>query len=71
MACTFFPEGNWASCCGMHDRHYEEDSKVSRKDADRQLRDCVAATGHPWTAKMMYAGVRTFGRFLYKGIKND
>jgi hypothetical protein len=71
MACTFFPEGSWASCCVTHDKHYLKGSKVSRKDADQHLKHCVTEAGHPHIAKMMYAGVRTFGRFFYKGKLNN
>ena len=72
MACTFFPEGNWGpDCCGLHDKHYSKGSKVTRSDADRALRKCVTEKGHPFIAKIMYAGVRFLGWTRYKGIKND
>lgn len=67
MTCTFFPDGNWLSCCDAHDMNYSSKSKISRKQADEGLRSCVAKCGHPLIAKIMYAGVRLFGRPFYKG----
>lgn len=69
MACTFFPEGDWKPCCQIHDEQYSKGSKVPRKVADRALRDCVASSGHPRIAKVMYAGIRSFGWMFYKGNK--
>lgn len=71
MSCTLWPDGDWLPCCDMHDRDYHPTSKVSRKDADKNLYECVKANGRPVMAAIMYFGVRLFGRFFYKGIRNN
>lgn len=69
MSCTFFPDGSWVSCCDAHDINYSEKSQVTRKSADQKLKMCVENSGHPIIAKIMYAGLRMFGSFFYKGKK--
>jgi len=67
--CTLFPEGTpskpslWAHCCLEHDLFYwAGGSHQQRLKADRNLHQCVAETGHPALARLIYASVR-LGRF--------
>lgn len=69
MACTFFPEGDWAHCCRDHDKAYKKGSGIPRKQADEALRDCAIAGGRPNVAKFLYRGTRMFGWLFYKGDK--
>lgn len=69
MSCTFFPDGSWESCCDRHDAAYSKGTQFSRKIADQRLKLCVEQSGHPYIAKVMYAGVRAFGWLFYKGEK--
>lgn len=60
--CSRFPEGNWGGCCVEHDRDYWKGGTYEdRLAADRRLRECVEAKGHPVIAYLMYIGVRLFG----------
>ena len=66
MSCTFFPDGSWVSCCDSHDAAYSKGTTYSRKLADQRLALCVKQSGHPIIAKVMYFGVRIFGKLFYK-----
>lgn len=70
--CTLAPDHNFRSCCDAHDEAYTL-QKVSRLEADMQLRDCITAAGHPLKAQVYYAGVRAFGWvfWLRKKAQND
>ena len=57
--CTFFPEGDWFSCCAKHDMDYTYSS--SKWKADRELRRCVIRSGNPVTAWIIWIGVSLFG----------
>ncbi len=60
--CSMFPDGNWGECCIEHDRAYWRGGTAGqRKQADEELRRCVAAKGHPHIAALMYRGVRLGG----------
>lgn len=66
--CTRYHEGptedssKWEHCCVQHDLAYWlGGTKEERKQADIELRECVAATGHPVQAKIMYMGTRAGG----------
>jgi hypothetical protein len=60
--CSNFPNGDWGDCCKVHDLAYWAGGTESdREQADSNLRDCVAATGNPEIAGVMYTGVRAFG----------
>ncbi len=66
--CTGVPDGPqkspnlWRHCCEAHDLKYWAGGRAEeRLAADRDLQECVAATGHGDTAKIMYTGVRVFG----------
>lgn len=61
--CTFFPEGEWTSCCANHDAAYGVGYDRAKADAD--LRKCVVRCHRPITAWVMWLGVRAFGWYLY------
>ena len=65
--CTFFFGGSHNSCCEQHDKNYAADTQVTRREADRQLRECVIEKGHPVRAWVMWVGVRLFGWIFYRG----
>lgn len=60
--CTFFPNGNWLTCCVAHDYDcadaWIQRSAIDRLIGDKKLRDCVTRKGHKYIAKLMYFGVR-------------
>ncbi len=60
--CSFWPDGTWQSCCVAHDMVYwcGGDSKL-RKQADKQLRACVADSGHPLMGSVMRLGAGAGG----------
>lgn len=52
----------WEGCCVTHDlRYWRGGTARDRLKADRELRRCVAANGHPVWGALMYAAVRIFG----------
>ena len=60
-------------CCGKHDKYYGKPSTVSRREADKFLRECVTAAGHPVLAWFMRSGVRSmvflfWEKYIYKGV---
>lgn len=66
--CSRVPDGTlteprlWRHCCIEHDLSYwAGGTRDERRQADLELRACVAATGHPDTAELMFAGVRVGG----------
>ncbi|MEN8257186.1 MAG: hypothetical protein ABFS09_04925 [Thermodesulfobacteriota bacterium] len=66
--CSSFPNGTlshkelWLECCTEHDRAYWLGGTYSqRRDADKQLRECVAQVGEPAIANLMLGGVRVGG----------
>jgi hypothetical protein len=66
--CSNFPNGTfehkelWLACCTEHDRSYWQGGTYSqRRDADKQLRECVAQVGEPAIANLMLGGVRVGG----------
>jgi len=65
--CTDFPDGTkanktlWLHCCVSHDSLYWKGGPLrGRKKADHALKECVAQTGHPCVANLMFVGVRVF-----------
>lgn len=70
--CSLFPDGDavdpvrWHSCCVTHDAAYWRGGTADqRKAADTALRACVAQTGRPALAGLMYDGVRAGGTPLF------
>lgn len=66
--CSFFPDGNYESCCDAHDAAYQE-QRVSRLEADQRLYDCVEARAGRFVAGVMYAGVRLFGWIRWNRLR--
>jgi len=60
--CSLWPDSVWVRCCVIHDRAYWcGGSFRERMEADRQLRICVADSGHSVVAFLMRAGVLVGG----------
>lgn len=66
--CSLFPDGHlnsrelWLPCCTAHDKAYWQGGTwQQRLDADRQLKQCVAALGEHIVAGLMLNGVRLGG----------
>lgn len=66
--CSSFPDGTleqnelWLSCCTAHDYAYWKGGTYQKRvDADKELKNCVAAVGEPEVAQLMLAGVRVGG----------
>lgn len=59
--CTAAPEMNFAACCFEHDYYYTTHA-VSRPEADKRLRECIAQ--HHWKLLpwLYWLAVRCFGR---------
>lgn len=58
--CTLWPDGVWQDCCCQHDDDYKY-GEIPKRQADKDLKECVIASGHPVVAEMMYEGVSVFG----------
>ena len=60
--CSCWPDGDYRDCCEAHDRRYwTGGSPEERKQADLELKTCVAEKGHQTLAVFMYWGVRAGG----------
>ncbi len=66
--CSAFPDGTfeqntlWLNCCVAHDLAYWQGGTYQqRKDADNELKACVAGVGEKQIASLMLAGVRVGG----------
>jgi len=57
--CSFFPDGDYFSCCEKHDLDYAY--SPSRSHSDLELRKCITRDGHPVLAWIIWLGVRLFG----------
>lgn len=67
-ACTMFPDGTpedpkkWQHCCILHDlKYWAGGTETERLQADEDLWACVALTGEPEVADVMFLGVRVGG----------
>lgn len=80
--CTSSPDLWYRGCCDAHDVHYRtgcdlEGNPITRKEADRQLRRCMAQSGKTpvigrWLLPWLYwAAVRAFGRRAWKGSNSS
>ena len=74
--CTAFPEGTisqpdlWKHCCLIHDLHFWAGGTRKERDLmDINFKECIAETGMPRTAEMMYQAVRagSHSPFQFKG----
>jgi len=62
--CTYSPDFDFYHCCEEHDWYYHT-GDISRKIADKKLRECIRKKGYiilPW---IYWAAVRAFGRRRY------
>ena len=60
--CSLWPDSVWVRCCVIHDRAYWcGGSFRERMEADRQLRSCVADSGHSVVAFLMRGAVLVGG----------
>jgi hypothetical protein len=66
--CSSSPDGtltdpqHWKQACTIHDyRYWRGGTPKQRLDADRELRDNIAATGNPLCAQLYLLGVRLGG----------
>lgn len=63
------PPFEW--CCDEHDLAYDEGGNPDdRRLADRRLRECVAMSGHPVVAWIMWIGVR-IGSWPFWGQRRE
>ena len=54
-------------CCVQHDYDYADGgSEDDRFEADYALMNCVEEGGHWLEARIMFIGVRIFGRFFWR-----
>jgi hypothetical protein len=63
--CTNYPEGTkeepdlWKHCCLIHDLYFwAGGSKEDRTNADKELKECIEATGATQIARLVYLAVR-------------
>jgi lysozyme len=61
--CTDFIQGNWRTCCDVHDLSYAV--QLPKAVADASLAQCVADHGHSFIAVIMWVGVTVFGGWFY------
>ena len=61
--CSMFPDGNYYSCCYLHDvASWPGGTKEEKDRADAALRACVSEiTGKPELGDIMYHGVQVGG----------
>ena len=66
--CSLFPNGTfknpnvWCHCCVAHDKVYWRGGTLEeRRAADVALKECVAKSGHPYIANVMWLGVSVAG----------
>jgi hypothetical protein len=66
--CSAFPDGTlseselWMACCTTHDLAYwKGGTRDQKREADEELKSCVAEVGRPGVASMMLAGVKVGG----------
>lgn len=64
--CTWWPDQDFGACCIQHDEIYRTRS-LSRRAADRQLRQCITRHGHPVQAWVIWLAVRLFGWIFWGG----
>ena len=60
---------NINSCCHQHDRDYGINGKVTRKEADKRLRECLISQDRLIFAWCAWVVVRLFGWYFWKSKK--
>jgi hypothetical protein len=64
-ACTWFPDGKWASCCATHDvAYWRGGSWRERLAADGRLTSCMWDRGASVLAGVVWVGLRVGGHSL-------
>lgn len=67
--CTAVPDFDFgADCCAEHDMYYQS-QEITRKEADKRLRQCIQKKGYvvlPW---IYWAGVRCLGWYYWNKHK--
>lgn len=58
--CSAVPDFNFRLCCMEHDYYYHT-QEISRKEADKRLRECMAEHGWVFLPWLYWIGVRMFG----------
>lgn len=66
-ACTLWFDGDWGRCCQIHDLAYA--IGVPKGQADMDLAQCVAGSGHAGIALIMLLGVTLFGGRWYAAAR--
>ena len=78
--CTHYPNTTdgilrpYTKCCLMHDvEYYLGGTKKDRKNADKNLRDCFRTMGYNLRSRVVFSGVRIFGKhywgYAFKDLK--
>lgn len=68
--CTLWFEGSWSHCCKTHDEDYLLAlSLVEKLSADLGLASCVAGTGNPLMAGLMFLGVSIPGIIAWAYVR--
>ena len=62
--CSMSPDLEFSACCVEHDINYAT-GDITRAEADRKLRQCIAAKGYPYLSIVYWMGVRLFGWMPY------
>lgn len=64
--CTGVPDFDFKDCCDQHDICYCIGGNADdRRLCDLALKECIRARGHPFLARLYYAGVRAFGSAFF------
>ena len=66
--CTYSPDLDFYDCCEEHDWHYHT-GDISRKAADKKLRECIKKKGHGMLSWVYWVAVRGFGGRRYNRKK--
>jgi hypothetical protein len=69
LASTFL-DRNWSDCCYQHDfdYHYGYQYGITENKANYALWSCVADSGHPFVANLIYDAVKLFGWKYYQTV---
>jgi hypothetical protein len=66
--CTMSPDLSFSFCCVLHDIYYSY-GFVTRRQADKELRQCIKAKGHKYLAWIYWFFVRMLGWIPYYFLK--
>lgn len=68
--CSSVPDFNFRLCCMEHDYYYHT-KEISRKEADRRLRECIREHGWIFLPWLYWLGVRVAGGLHYGKNSGD